>query len=249
MMSLPWTVTPLKFSPEMYGPWYLSPPRKYGLEYDVPGPVGKLVASNERLMPNATCSAVTGEPSSHLMPSFRVKVHVLKSSLGRPRSVARSGTRMYSPVVASRRKVVSERKRRSWAIALSVTDHRPAGSRLVGPSSGSGVLMVMVPPVCAPSTSGAGPTAVASLPVPPAAPSLKLAFPLGPSSPPPPQAASVNRAAPATAATTALLRLIDCPAFLSVFVAGAHRPARRLWRRVSAWSWDRRRRGSSRPTG
>ena len=48
-------------------------------------------------MPNLTSSAVTGVPSSYFTPSRIVNVHSVKSSLGVPRSVARSGTRIGLP--------------------------------------------------------------------------------------------------------------------------------------------------------
>ena len=76
----------------------------------MPGPDGNASESSERQMPNATSSAVTGLPSSHVASSRMVKVHSVKSSLGVPRSVARSGTRTGWPS-SSRTYWVSERLR------------------------------------------------------------------------------------------------------------------------------------------
>ena len=127
----------------------------------MPGPDGKFSESIERQMPNATSSAVTGWPFSHVASSRMVKVHSVKSSLGVPRSVARSGTRIISPVSSSRMYWVSERLVSACWIELPVTDQPPVGSRSVGPGS-PGRNTVIVPPASAPSISGAGPWASGS---------------------------------------------------------------------------------------
>ena len=100
----------------------------------MPGPAGKVSASSERWMPQATSSAVTGLPSSHFASSRIVKVHSVKSSLGVPRSVARSGTRSGWPS-SSRAYCVSERWVSACWIELPVTDQPSVGSSESGPGS------------------------------------------------------------------------------------------------------------------
>ncbi len=91
----------------------------------MPAPDGNASESSERQMPNATSSAVTGWPSSHVASSRMVNVHSVKSSLGVPRSVARSGTSTGWPLLVA-----------------DVLRQRAAGERLLdrvardGPSGG-----------------------------------------------------------------------------------------------------------------
>src|SRR6478735_409701 len=164
-------------------------------------------------MPQATSSAVIGLPSSHVASSRMVNVHSVKSSLGWPRSVARSGTRTISPVSLSREYCVSDRWVSACWIELPVTDQPLVGSRSSGPGS-SGRYTVMVPPADAPSTSGAGPWRSASLAMVSEA-SLKpwslLPLPVSSSFPLPPQAARVTSAALVASTAAALVRLIVQP--------------------------------------
>ncbi len=101
----------------------------------MPGPAGNVSESIERWMPHATSSAVTGLPSSHVASSRIVNFHSVKSSLGVPRSVARSGTRTISPVFASRAYCVSDRLVSACWIELPVTDQPSVGSIESGPGS------------------------------------------------------------------------------------------------------------------
>lgn len=61
-------------------------------------------------MPYLTSAEVIGVPSSNLRPFFRVYVHTVAFSLGRPVSVARSGTTSAPAAPSSRLRVVSVRK-------------------------------------------------------------------------------------------------------------------------------------------
>lgn len=61
-------------------------------------------------MPYLMSALVIGDPSSNLRPSLSVYVHTVAFSLGRPVSVARSGTALAPAAPFSRLRVVSVRK-------------------------------------------------------------------------------------------------------------------------------------------
>ncbi len=67
-------------------------------------------------MPYLTSALVMGVPSSNFSPSLRVYVHSVASLLGRPVSVARSGTTWVPAAPASRLRVVSVRKTREGTL-------------------------------------------------------------------------------------------------------------------------------------
>ena len=95
----------------------------------MPGPDGNASESSERQMPKATSSAVTGLPSSHVASSRIVKVHSVKSSLGVPRSVARSGTRTGWPVLVAG---VLGQRTAGEGLLDRVTRDGPAAGRVEG---------------------------------------------------------------------------------------------------------------------
>ncbi len=61
-------------------------------------------------MPYLMSAEVIGVPSSYFRPFFRVYVHTVASLLGRPVSVARSGTTLAPAAPFSRLRVVRVRK-------------------------------------------------------------------------------------------------------------------------------------------
>ena len=67
-------------------------------------------------MPYLMSAEVIGVPSSYSRPFFRVYVHTVASLLGRPVSVARSGTTWAPAAPFSRLRVVRVRKTREGTL-------------------------------------------------------------------------------------------------------------------------------------
>src|SRR3954468_16200768 len=95
-------------------------------------------------MPYLMSAEVIAVPSSYLRPFFRVYVHTVASLLGRPVSVARSGTTLAPAAPFSRLRVVSVRKTRDGTLPPPEV-YRRAGSKS---SWGLEFRTVSVPPLC-----------------------------------------------------------------------------------------------------
>lgn len=95
-------------------------------------------------MPYLMSAEVIGVPSSYLRPFFRVYVHTVASLLGRPVSVARSGTTLALTAPFSRLRVVSVRKTSDGTLPPPEV-YRRAGSKSVWASE---FRTVSVPPLC-----------------------------------------------------------------------------------------------------
>ena len=188
-----------------------------GLGVPVPGPDGNVLGVERALDAEGDLLSGDGSPFSHLTSSLIVNVHSVKSSLGVPRSVARSGTSSVLAVSASWRYWVSDRN--SEGLLDPVVGHRPqpVGSRLrravvgVGCEHRDGRR-----PPWRPRPRGRDPARPGpchrrlSLPS-----EARLASPLSSSPPPPPQAASASRSVPRSRRQRAPCSVSCCPAFLS----------------------------------
>ncbi len=94
-------------------------------------------------MPYLMSAEVMGVPSSYVRPFFRVYVHTVASLLGRPVSVARSGTTLAPSAPSARLRVVRVRKTSEGTFPPPEV-YRRAGSKSV---CGSEFRTVSVPPL------------------------------------------------------------------------------------------------------